>query len=105
MRLDDSLISGASAMEIDSVLVIGSGTMGRGIAQAAATCGLKTYLHDAAAGQLRSASAEIDKSVGKLAEKGKITAEQAGSARKNLVICEGLEAVGWADLGLAVEAI
>src|SRR5262249_14442581 len=48
MRPDDCLTSGVSTMAIDSILGVGSGTMGRGIAQVAATCGLKTYLHYAA---------------------------------------------------------
>ncbi len=92
-------------MAIESVLVIGSGTMGRGIAQVAATSGLKTYLYDAAAGQLKAAAGEIEKSVAKLAEKGKLTAEQAANGKKGLTVCESLDAVGWGDVGLAVEAI
>jgi len=92
-------------MSVDAVLVLGSGTMGRGIAQVAATSGLKTYLNDASAAQLKTAMAEIEKSASKLAEKGKITAAQAAGVRGNLAVCESLDAVKWGEVGLVIEAI
>ncbi len=92
-------------MAIDTVLVLGSGTMGRGIAQVAATNGLKTYLNDASAAQLKTAMGEIEKSAAKLAEKGKLTAAQAAGVKGNLVVCESLDAVKWGDVGLVIEAI
>ncbi len=92
-------------MSVDAVLVLGSGTMGRGIAQIAATSGLKTYLNDASAAQLRTAMGEIEKSAAKLAEKGKLTAAQAAGVKGNLVVCESLDAVKWGDVGLVIEAI
>jgi 3-hydroxybutyryl-CoA dehydrogenase len=92
-------------MAIETILVLGSGTMGRGIAQVAATCGLKTYLTDASAAQLKAAQADIEKSVAKLAEKGKLPASQALGLKDKLVICESLDAVRWPDVGLAIEAI
>lgn len=92
-------------MAIETILVLGSGTMGRGIAQVAATNGLKTYLNDASAAQLKTAMGEIEKSAAKLAEKGKLTAAQAAGVKGNLVVCENLDAVKWGDVGLVIEAI
>ncbi|MCK6456222.1 MAG: 3-hydroxyacyl-CoA dehydrogenase NAD-binding domain-containing protein [Phycisphaerae bacterium] len=90
---------------LDTVLVLGSGTMGRGIAQVAATTGLTAILHDASAAQLKGAVAEIEKSVAKLAEKGKLTAEQASGLKSHLVVCESLDAVEWKRVDVVIEAI
>ncbi|MCK6484302.1 MAG: 3-hydroxybutyryl-CoA dehydrogenase [Phycisphaerae bacterium] len=92
-------------MNIDSIVVIGSGTMGRGIAQVAATCGLDVWLHDAVATQLAGAAGQIEKDLGRLVEKGKLTADQAAAARKRLTIAESLDSVPWKKIGLAIEAI
>ncbi|MFO0974187.1 MAG: 3-hydroxyacyl-CoA dehydrogenase NAD-binding domain-containing protein [Phycisphaerae bacterium] len=92
-------------MAIEAITVIGSGTMGRGIAQVAATSGFKTFLWDVNSAQVRAATAEIEKSAAKLLEKGKLSAEQAGGAKSNLTACETLDAVRWPDVGLVVEAI
>ena len=48
-------------MTINSIVVIGSGTMGRGIAQVGATAGLNTFLHDAITAQRQGASAQIER--------------------------------------------
>jgi 3-hydroxybutyryl-CoA dehydrogenase len=90
---------------VSTILVIGSGTMGRGIAQTAATSGVRTFLYDSAGAQIRGALAEIEKSVAKLVEKQKLTAAQGEGLKKNLSVCESLGAVAWAEVGLVVEAI
>ena len=59
-------------MPINTAVIIGSGTMGQGIAQVAATAGLTTHVFDANAAQLPKAQAAIEKSLAKLAEKGKL---------------------------------
>lgn len=92
-------------MSIEAIAVLGSGTMGRGIAQVAASAGLRTFIYDAAVAQLRLASGEIEKSLGKLVEKGRLAAEQAANARGLLVTCESLDAVKWSEVGLVIEAI
>jgi len=92
-------------MPIDTALVIGSGTMGQGIAQVAATAGLKTFVYDVNAEQLAKALASIEKSVAKLAEKAKITADQAAAAKSNLKTITSLDAVEWAKVGIVIEAI
>ena len=92
-------------MGIDSTIVIGSGTMGRGIAQVAATAGMKTYLYDAKAEQVESAIAAIEKSLAKLVEKGKLDAQQADAARGNLTKADSLDEVDWPRVDIAIEAI
>lgn len=89
----------------DAAVVIGSGTMGRGIAQVAATAGLMTYVFDARAEQVTAAQADIHKSLGKLVEKGKLPAETADSAKKNLKTCSSLAEIEWNKVGIAIEAI
>lgn len=92
-------------MSIDSAVVIGSGTMGRGIAQMAAAAGLLTHVYDANTKALDSAQADIEKSLSKLVEKGKLPAATAETARKNLRICRSLSEVDWPRVGIAIEAI
>jgi 3-hydroxybutyryl-CoA dehydrogenase len=54
----------------EHVLVVGAGQMGAGIAQVVAASGRRVSLHDAAPGAVERALAAIEKSLGKLAEKG-----------------------------------
>ena len=92
-------------MGIESAVIIGTGTMGRGIAQVSATAGMTTYLYDVSAEQVKKALAEIDKSLGKLVEKGKLPADKAGSAKANLKACSSLDEVAWLKVGIVIEAI
>ncbi|QOJ03078.1 MAG: 3-hydroxybutyryl-CoA dehydrogenase [Planctomycetia bacterium] len=92
-------------MAIDSAVVIGSGTMGRGIAQVCATAGLKTWVFDANAKQLEAAKGEIEKSLGKLVEKGKLPADAAAAAKANLKTCAALGDIDWSKVGIVIEAI
>jgi len=86
-------------------VIIGTGTMGRGIAQVAASAGLSVFLHDVNAEQVKKALAEIDKSLSKLVEKGKLPADTAQNAKANLKACASLEEVVWPKVGIAIEAI
>ena len=88
-----------------TAVVIGSGTMGQGIAQVAATAGLTTHVFDANAAQLPKAQASIEKSLAKLAEKGKLTAEVATSAKNNLKMQSSLDAIDLAKCDIVIEAI
>ncbi len=63
-------------MSIKSVLVIGSGLMGSGIAQVCAQSGIAVMLHDASSSALEKAQKNIAWSVGKFAEKGKLTEDK-----------------------------
>ena len=63
-------------MEINSICVCGAGTMGSGIAQAAAQAGLATILYEVNPAVLQKARSGIDRNLQSLVEKGKITAYQ-----------------------------
>jgi 3-hydroxybutyryl-CoA dehydrogenase len=67
-------------MAIKHIFVIGAGTMGNGIAQTAAVSGYQVTMMDVADEYVKRGQATIAKSVEKLAEKGKITAEQKSGA-------------------------
>ena len=59
------------------VAVIGAGTMGNGIAQTFATAGAEVVLIDVVEPALKKGLATIEKSLGKFAEKGKLSAADA----------------------------
>jgi 3-hydroxybutyryl-CoA dehydrogenase len=80
------------------VSVIGAGTMGNGIAQVFAQGGHTVTLRDLSQDILMKAKATIEKSLGKLAEKGKLTAEQRDAALGRLSVTTDLEAVHQAEL-------
>ena len=67
-------------MGIKNISVIGSGTMGNGIAQVAATSGYQVTCMDLMPAALEKAKAAIAKSTSKLLEKATITTEQKASA-------------------------
>jgi 3-hydroxybutyryl-CoA dehydrogenase len=92
-------------MAIEVAVVIGTGTMGRGIAQAAATAGLTTYVFDSNAAQVGAAIAAIEKSLAKLTEKGTITAPAAQAAQGRLRTAASLSAVDWPTVDIVLEAI
>lgn len=63
-------------MDIKKVAIIGSGTMGHGIAQVAATAGLIVGLNDIKDEFLAKAKAGIDTSLSRMVKKGKISGEE-----------------------------
>ena len=83
--------------------IVGTGAMGRGIAQMAAQAGAHVILFDAAAGAAATAQTAINSTWDKLLEKGKISSETAVLYQAKLSTCEQLEAMR--DCGLVVEAI
>jgi 3-hydroxybutyryl-CoA dehydrogenase len=85
------------ANTIHHITIIGAGTMGNGIAQAAAVTGYQVTMIDVAQPQLDKGLAAIKKSVGKLHEKGRLTDEQAARAGK-IQVGTDLSAVAQADL-------
>jgi 3-hydroxybutyryl-CoA dehydrogenase len=64
--------------------IIGTGAMGAGIAQVAASNGCKVLLHDTQASMLEKAIIGINTSLTKLVEKGKLTAEQQAAILLNI---------------------
>jgi 3-hydroxybutyryl-CoA dehydrogenase len=63
-----------------NIAVLGGGTMGNGIAQVFAQCGHQVTLRDLDQAILDKAIKDIDKSLSKLAEKGKIGASEKDAA-------------------------
>ncbi len=90
-------------MEIKKFGVIGSGTMGNGIAQVAAFSGLKVTIVDISEEQLKRAMATIEKSLSKFVEKGKITKEKKEETLKNLNTTTNIEDIK--DVDFVVEAV
>lgn len=62
---------------IKKIAVIGSGTMGQGIAQICAAAGYQVLLYDIQSGLLKTATAQLRKNLDTLVEKEKITAVEA----------------------------
>ncbi|HUO85283.1 MAG TPA: 3-hydroxyacyl-CoA dehydrogenase family protein [Thermoanaerobaculia bacterium] len=91
-------------MEIRQVSVIGSGTMGRGIAYVCALAGYLTVLNDIEQSYLDTAREQIEQWFARGIEKGKLTEPDASAARERLRYEPSLEpAVAEADL--IIEAI
>ncbi|MCL4820353.1 MAG: 3-hydroxybutyryl-CoA dehydrogenase [Vicinamibacteria bacterium] len=85
------------------VAVLGGGTMGNGIAQVFAQNGHDVVLRDLSADILDRAKANIAKSLGKLAEKGKLSAEERDASLGRIRFDTDLAACSRA--GLVVEAV
>jgi 3-hydroxybutyryl-CoA dehydrogenase len=83
--------------------VVGSGLMGSGIAQAAATAGYRTVVCDAAPAQLDGAKAGIARSLARFVEKGKLTEVDRATALQWLSYTSDLSAL--AGCGIIIEAI
>ncbi|WP_217701064.1 3-hydroxyacyl-CoA dehydrogenase NAD-binding domain-containing protein [Hymenobacter sp. CRA2] len=83
--------------------IIGSGAMGAGIAQVVAQAGHPVCLLDQNHAALQRASTGISNNLRKLAEKGKLTAEEAEAAIARVKTCNDMQS--FADCGLVIEAI
>ena len=88
---------------IKTVGVVGSGTMGNGIAQVFAQHGFSVRLVDVSQAALDRARTSIDKSLSKFVEKGKLTAENRDAALARLSTGTSVDAL--ADVDYVVEAI
>ena len=85
------------------VAVCGAGTMGSGIAQLAACAGARTLLHDFDGEALGSGLARARKGIEKLAERGKLSPEEAKAASERLVPVRDYDPFD--DAQLVIEAI
>ena len=88
---------------IQTIGVVGAGTMGHGIAQVFAQAGFDVRLQDVAPAALERATAGVSRSLDKLVTKGTLTAEAAAAARGRLSTSTDLDALAEADY--VVEAI
>ncbi len=85
------------------VALIGAGTMGSGIAQVAAQAGHSVVLYDTRREAVDKALAGLRKTLDKLVEKGKFTAEQADGIHGRIAPASDLKDL--AGSGLVIEAI
>ena len=83
--------------------VAGSGTMGRGIVQVLAQCGARTLVYDAQPGAAAKAKQAIAQALGKLAEKGRLSAADVQAALARIEIAASLDALG--PCHVVIEAI
>jgi 3-hydroxybutyryl-CoA dehydrogenase len=83
--------------------IIGSGTMGSGIAQVAATAGCVVKLVDVNATALEKSSLALENTLSKLVEKEKIDANEKARIQTNISYVTELSAL--ADADLVIEAI
>jgi len=88
---------------IQRIGVIGAGTMGNGIAQVFAQAGFEVRLVDAAAGALDRAKASVEKSLGKLVEKSRLTPTDRDATLSRLATATNADTL--ADSDYIVEAI
>ncbi|MFJ2771477.1 3-hydroxyacyl-CoA dehydrogenase [Streptomyces sp. NPDC087300] len=86
-----------------AVAVVGTGTMGQGIAQVALVAGHPVRLYDAAPDRARAAAEAIGARLDRLVEKGRLTADDRAAAAARIMPAESLAEL--ADCGLVVEAV
>jgi len=86
-----------------NVGIIGSGTMGSGIAQVAATAGCKVKLYDTNKVALEKSKAALERILARLIEKGRIDQEEKTRIQSNISYVNQL--LDLADAHLTIEAI
>ena len=89
-------------MEIHAIGVVGAGQMGNGIAHVAAAAGYEVTLTDISADALERARATIEKNLGRLVKKERLTADQASATLARIQTSTETAAV--ADSQLIIEA-
>jgi len=88
---------------MSSVLVVGAGLMGSGIAQVAATAGWDVTLRDVTQQALDRGTAGIERSLARMVEKQSVTADDREAALGRIATTTDLDAAAEADL--VVEAV
>ncbi len=83
--------------------IVGTGAMGRGIAQIAAQAGAQVLLFDTAPEAAAKAREALSATWGKLFEKGRLSSEQTAQYGQRLQPCDSLEAFKRCDL--VIEAV
>jgi 3-hydroxybutyryl-CoA dehydrogenase len=93
-----------TALDLSSpVAVVGTGTMGQGIAQVALVAGHPVRLYDTVPGRAREAADAIGARLDRLVEKDRLTGADRDAARARLLPAEDLPEL--ADCALVVEAV
>ncbi|WP_163560394.1 3-hydroxybutyryl-CoA dehydrogenase [Halomonas sp. NO4] len=89
-------------MSQQAIGVVGAGTMGQGIAQVLAASGFPVQLYDVADEQLARARSAIDKGLGKLVAKEKLSEVEQRAALERLATTTALDALR--DCAVIIEA-
>ena len=89
-------------MEIKKLYVVGSGAMGSGIAQTAATHGIQVIMNDISEEFVARGYAKIEKSLDKAVAKGRMTEEAKAEALANLTT--SVDLADAADVDMVIEA-
>lgn len=90
-------------MEVKSIMVVGAGFMGAGIAQVAAQAGYKVHLYDIAPAAVEKGIAGIKKILGKNVDKGKLAQADMDAALARIISSTKLEDAQ--DCELVIEAV
>ncbi len=88
---------------IKNVGIIGSGTMGSGIAQVAAAAGCLVTLFDVHQQALDTAKQSLEKITNRLVEKGRISSQEKDAIQNNIRYVNSLKELAHSDL--TIEAI
>jgi 3-hydroxybutyryl-CoA dehydrogenase len=91
-------------MDINTVVVVGAGIMGRGIAHVSAVGGFQTVLHDVSVDVLQDARSRIHTDLEKAVELGKITVDAMATCLERLKLEPGLERAA-SQAEIVIEAI
>ena len=83
--------------------IVGSGTMGKGIAQVAAQAGHETIVYDNRTEALEKAQQSLDATMKKLVDRGKFTADEAAQCLERIIFVDALDKLS--PVGLVVEAV
>jgi 3-hydroxybutyryl-CoA dehydrogenase len=87
-----------------TVLVVGSGTMGAGIAQAAAAAGYRTLVNDSSGDQIDRGIARVKTDLDKGVQLGKVAAEMRDATLRNIQPASDLESAA-SEASFVIEAI
>lgn len=85
-------------MDVKKIFVSGAGQMGSGITQVAAVAGYEVMMQDVSDAQVKKSREGIVKRLDKLAEKGKISSDDAAAAAARIKTTATLKDIGDADL-------
>jgi 3-hydroxybutyryl-CoA dehydrogenase len=88
---------------IDTVGVVGLGTMGAGIAQVCARAGLRTIGRELTADLAGRGLAEVERRLGREVERGQLTAADRDATLARLSVTDGLDELAGCDL--VIEAV
>ncbi|OAT71844.1 MULTISPECIES: 3-hydroxybutyryl-CoA dehydrogenase [Parageobacillus] len=90
-------------MDVRTIMVVGAGQMGSGIAQVCAMAGYDVFLHDISQAQIDKGLANIERLLSRQVEKGKMTDAEKAAALSRLIPSTNLRNAAKADL--VIEAV